>query len=327
MTTTRRRLMLGGLALPAALSRPALAQGFPARPVTWVVPSAAGGITDTTARLIAQKMGAQLGQPVVVENRPGAGGTIGTDQVSRAPPDGYTLLYGTQNTHAVAPLLFPNLRYDPERDFTPVWGLGAAVNLLVANPALPVRSVAELVAHAKAHPGRVNYASTGIGTGQHMAGELFQQVAGVRLTHVPYAGFQQALNDLAAGRMDVMFDYALTALPHAREGRLRALAVTATERLAVAPEVPTIGEAGLPGAEMMGWAGVYVPALTPAPVVKRLAEAVSAAMRDPAVVEMFDRTGTIRWADKSGDDMRRVLAEEVPRARELISRSAANRTN
>ena len=146
-------------------------------------------------------------------------------------------------------------------------------------------------------------------------------LAGVRLTHVPYAGFQQALNDLATGRMDIMFDYALTALPHAREGRLRALAVTATERLAVAPEVPTIGEAGLPGAEMMGWAGVYVPARTPAPVVERLAEAMSAAMRDPAVAEMFDRTGTIRWAEKSGEDMRRVLAEEIPRARELIARS------
>jgi tripartite-type tricarboxylate transporter receptor subunit TctC len=321
VTTTRRRMLLGGLALPAVLPLPALAQDFPTRPVTWVVPSAAGGITDTTARLIAQKMGPRLGQPVVVENRPGAGGTIGTEQVSRAPPDGYTLLYGTQNTHAVAPLLFPNLRYDPERDFVPVWGLGAAVNLLVCNPALPIRSVAELVAHAKARPDAINYASTGVGTGQHMAGELFQQVAGVRLTHVPYAGFQQALNDLATGRMDIMFDYALTALPHAREGRLRALAVTATERLAVAPEVPTIGEAGLPGAEMMGWAGVYVPARTPAPVLERLAEAMAAAMRDPAVAEMFDRTGTIRWAEKSGEDMRRVLAEEIPRARELISRS------
>ncbi|GAA0588975.1 tripartite tricarboxylate transporter substrate binding protein [Craurococcus roseus] len=323
--TTRRRLLFGAVPLPAvlALPSPALAQAaaFPARPVTWVVPFAAGGITDATARLIAQKMGANLGQPVVVDNRPGAGGTIGTEQASRAPADGYTLLYGTQNTHAVAPLLYPSLRYDPERDFVPVWGLGAAVNLLVANPALPVRSVADLVAHAKAHPDRINYASTGIGTGQHMAGELFQVVAGVRMTHVPYAGFQQALNDLTTGRMDVMFDYAFTSLPHAREGRLRALAVTATERLAVAPEVPTIGEAGLPGAEMMGWAGVYAPARTPAPVVARLAEAVAAAMRDPAVVEMFDRTGTIRWADKSGEDMRRVLAEEVPRARELIARS------
>ncbi len=226
----------------------------------------------------------------------------------------------------MAPLLFPTLRYDPSRDFVPVWGLGAAVNLLVASPALPVRSVAELAAHAKARPDKINYASTGIGTGQHMAGELFQQVAGVRLTHVPYAGFQQALNDLTTGRMDIMFDYALTSLPHAREGRLRALAVTATERLTVAPEVPTIGEAGFPGAEMMGWAGVYVPARTPQPVVDRLAEAVSAAMRDPAVAEMFDRTGTVRWADKSGEDMRWVLSEEVPRARELISR-AGPRTN
>ncbi|MBD0275811.1 MAG: tripartite tricarboxylate transporter substrate binding protein, partial [Acetobacteraceae bacterium] len=312
-TTTRRRLLLAGpAAVPAASPLPALAQAFPARPVVWVVPSAAGGILDAGARLIGPKMAARLGQPVVVENRPGAGGTIGAEYVARAAPDGHTFLYGTQNTHAVAPLLYPNLRYDPERDFVPVWGVGAAVNLLVANPALPVRDVSELVARAKARPGEINYASTGVGTGQHMAGELFQQVAGVRLTHVPYAGFQQALNDLSTGRMDIMFDYALTSLPHAREGRLRALAVTAAERLAVAPEVPTIGEAGFPGAGMMGWAGVYVPARTPQPVVERLAEAVAAALRDPAVVEFFDRTGTILWADKSGEDMRRVLAEEVP---------------
>ena len=322
-TDIRRRLLLGGLALPAVLPRSAPAQAFPARPVTWVVPFAAGGVTDVPARLIAQKMTAQLGQPVVVENRPGAGGTIGTEQVSRAPPDGYTLLYGTYNTLAVAPLLFPNLRYDPERDFVPVWGIGAAANLLVCSPALPVRGVAGLVAHAKARPDRVTYASSGIGSGQHLAAELFQQVAGVRMAHVPYAGSQQALNDLSAGRVDVMFDYALSALPHAREGRMRALAVTATERLAVAPEVPTIGEAGLPGAEMTGWAGVYAPARTPQPVVERLAGAVAAAMRDPAVVEMFDRTGTILWADKSAGDMRRALAEEIPRARELMSRSAA----
>jgi tripartite-type tricarboxylate transporter receptor subunit TctC len=327
MTTTRRRLLLAGPALPAAaLPLPASAQAFPARRVVWVVPSAAGGILDAGARLIGPKMGARLGQPVVVENRPGAGGTIGAEYVARAAPDGYTFLYGTQNTHAVAPLLYPNLRYDPERDFVPVWGVGAAVNLLVANPALPVRDVAELVARAKARPGDINFASTGVGTGQHMAGELFQQVARVRFTHVPYAGFQQALNDLTAGRMDIMFDYSLTSLPHVREGRLRAVAVTATERLAVAPEVPTIGEAGVPGAEMMGWAGLYVPARTPRPMVDRLADAAAAALRDQAMVELFDRTGTVLWADKSGDDMRRVLAEEIPRARELIFH-AGPRTN
>lgn len=319
---SRRRLLLGGFSLPAILSAGARARGFPARPVTWVVPSAAGGILDTGARLISQKMAVRLGQPVVVDNRPGAGGTIGAEYAARAAPDGYTLLYGTQNTHAVAPLLYPNLRYDPSRDFAPVWGVGAAVNLLVASPALAVGSVAGLAARAKAEPERITYASTGIGTGQHMAGELFQQVAAVRLTHVPYAGFQQALNDLAAGRVDIMFDYALTALPHVREGRLRALAVTATERLAVAPDVPTIGEAGLPGAEMMGWAGIYVPAATPPPVLERLAEAVAGAMRDPAIAAFFDSTGTIRWAEKSGDDMRRVLEDEIPRARELIARSA-----
>jgi tripartite-type tricarboxylate transporter receptor subunit TctC len=185
---SRRRLLLGGFSLPAILSAGARAQGFPARPVTWVVPSAAGGILDTGARLISQKMAVRLGQPVVVDNRPGAGGTIGAEYAARAAPDGYTLLYGTQNTHAVAPLLYPNLRYDPSRDFAPVWGVGAAVNLLVASPALAVGSVAGLAARAKAEPERITYASTGIGTGQHMAGELFQQVAAVRLTHVPYAG-------------------------------------------------------------------------------------------------------------------------------------------
>lgn len=322
MTQLARRALL--LAAPVLLRRPAAAQaGFPTRPVTWVVPFAAGGITDTSARTLAQRMGQTLGQPVVVENRPGAGGTIGAEAVARSAPDGHTMLYGSQGPMASAPAMYPTLRYDPRRDLAPVHGIGASPHLIVAAPGRPWRSLAELVAAARARPDGLTYASVGVGTSPHLAAETLQRAAGVRMVHAPYANGTQGLNDVIGGRVDVMWDYPLTSLPHVREGRLRALAVTDARRVALAPEVPTVAEAGVPGAELVPWAGLFVPARTPPGAVSRLAAAVREAMGDPKVREFFDGTATVLWPEMGPEELRAFLDEELPRIAEIIARSGA----
>ena len=316
---TRRAL----LAAPALLPGLAAAQGFPVRSITWIVPFAAGGITDTSARTLAQRMGQSLGQTVVVENRPGAGGTIGAEAVARAAPDGYTMLYGSQGPMAAAPAMFPALRYDPQRDLAPVHGLGASPHLIVSGTERPWRNLQELVAAARARPEGLTYASVGVGTSPHLAAETLQQATGIRMIHAPYANGTQALNDVIGGRLDVMWDYPLTSLGHVREGRLRALAVTDAARVRLAPEVPTVAEAGLPGAEAVPWAGLFVPARTPPEAVARLAAALREAMGDPRVQEFFDGTATVLWPRMGTAELRAFLAEEVPRVAGLIARSGA----
>ncbi len=324
MRPLARRAALSALAAPLAPARRAAAQGgFPARPITWVVPFGAGGITDTASRVAAQKMGPLLGQPVVVENRPGGGGIVGAEHVSRAAPDGHTLLYGTQNTHAVAPAMQPGLRYDPQRDFVPVHGLGASPNLLVTGSARPWRTALELVERARERPDALSYASTGVGTSSHLLGVLLQSAAGVRMTHVPYGSPVAALNDLIAGRVDAMFDFPLTSMPHVREGRLRALGLSADAPVPIAPGVPSLAAAGLPGVEMVPWAALFAPARTPPAVVARLEEAAKAALKDPPVREFFEGTGTVLWHDMGAEALGRFLAEEIPRARDLVARSGA----
>ena len=316
---TRRAL----LAAPALLPGLAAAQGFPTRPITWIVPFAAGGITDTSARTLAQRMGGSLGQSVVVENRPGAGGTIGAEAVARSAPDGYTMLYGSQGPMAAAPAMFPGLRYHPQRDLAPVHGLGASPHLIVTGADRPWRSLQDLVAAARARPDGLTYASTGVGTSPHLAAETLQQATGIRMVHAPYNNGTQALNDVIGGRLDVMWDYPLTSLGHVREGRLRALAVTDAARVRLAPEVPTVAEAGLPGAEAVPWAGLFVPARTPPEAVARLAAALREAMGDPKVQDFFDGTATVLWSRMGTEELRGFLAEEVPRIAGLIARSGA----
>ncbi|WP_165838855.1 Bug family tripartite tricarboxylate transporter substrate binding protein [Roseicella frigidaeris] len=317
---TRRRL----LAMPALLAGAARAEtGFPTRPLTWIVPFAAGGITDTTARMLAQRMGAHLGQPVVVENRPGAGGTIGAEAVARSAPDGYTLLYGSQGPIAAAPAMLRNLRYDPLRDLTPVHGLGASPHLIVSAPQQPWRNLMELVAAARARPEGLTYASPGVGTSPHLAAEVLMQATGTRLVHAPYANGTQALNDVISGRVEVMWDYPLTSLAHVREGRLQALAVTDAQRVRLAPEVPTVAEAGLPGAEALPWAALFVAGRSPEGAIARIAAALRAAMAEPRVQEFFDGTATVLWSEMDALALRRFLAEELPRVAGLIARSGA----
>ncbi|SPK70207.1 conserved exported hypothetical protein [Cupriavidus taiwanensis] len=257
-------LACGALALaaPAALA----VNAYPSRPVTLVVPGPPGGITDQLGRLVAASMTSDHGVRVVVDNRPGAGGNLATELVARAEPDGYTVLMGTQGTMASNQFLYKSLRFDPARDFVAAHGLVSIPNLLVVNGKLPYQSVRELVAYAKGHPGKLTVSSAGNGTGSHLAGELFQTLAGVKFVHVPYKGSAPSINDLLAGQVDLTFDYPASTLTQVQAGKLRALAVTGASRLPALPQVPTIAEAGYPGAESTSWIGLFFPARTPAPV-------------------------------------------------------------
>lgn len=326
MARTRRRVLALGAGLPLLrpIGRPAAApaETFPARSITWVVPGGPGSVLDVAARLMAAKMGAGFGQSVVIDNRLGAGGTVAAEHAARAAPDGHTVFFGNFATFAIAPLLVPNLRYDARRDFLPVQGIAASANIVVTAPGSAFASIPALIAHARANPGRVTYGA-GIGSGQHAAGALFAQAAGLDLTLVPYANFAQALADTVAGRLDLMFDYPLSTMPHVRDGRLRALAVNADARLAIAPGVPTLAETGLTGAELLGWSGLYAPARTPDGVVARLAAATRAALADPEVKALFDTTGTINWGGVDGPALGLALEAEIPRMRRLIGRMEA----
>ena len=320
MTVTNRRALL---ALPAAMPGRASAQDFPARPLTWVVPFPPGNIADAASRVVARRLGQALGRPVSVENRPGAGGTIGTEAVARAAPDGHTLLYGGLGPITVTPHLIPNLRFNPARDLAPVHGIGASPCVIVVGPRRPWTALGELAAAARARPEGLVYASPGIGTAPHLAAEAFQQVADVRLVHAPYVSTAEILGDVIGGRVDVTWDFPLTAAPHVREGRLRALAVTDLDRVRAAPEVPTVAECGFPGAEMRGWAGVFAPARTPSAAVARLAAALRETLLDPVVRAFFDGTGTVLWPDVGTERFRAFLAEELPRVAALIARAGA----
>ncbi len=321
MATTRRTILAGGaLALPALRAR--AGEEYPARSITWVVPGGPGSVLDVAARLIALKLGIVLGQSVVIDNRMGAGGTVAAEHAARSAPDGYTLFFGNFATFAIAPLLIPGLRYEARRDFAPVHGIAASPNIVISGLKQPFASIPALIEYAKRHPGRVTYGAS-IGSGQHAAGALFAQAAGVELTLIPYSNFSQALNDTVAGRLDLMFDYPLSSLPHVRDGKLRALAVNAGERLAIAPDVPTLAETGLSGAELLGWSGLYLPARTPPAILARLAEATHRALRDREVKALFDSTGTILWDGVDGPALGRALEEEIPRMQRLIGPAAA----
>jgi tripartite-type tricarboxylate transporter receptor subunit TctC len=270
----------------------AFAQAYPTKPVKMIIPYPPGGGNDTLGRLFAAKLSDRLGQPVVVENRPGAGTLIGTEAAAKSPPDGYTILLSSIATHALSPNLYAKVPYDPVKDFAPVTLLGIAPTVLVARSDLPAKDLAEFVAAAKARPGGFTYASGGNGTPPHINGEVFKAVAGVDLLHIPFKGGGPALVDLMAGRVDVMLDTAASAMPHVRSGKLRALAISGPKRSAEYPDLPTFAEAGLPQYDTNAWYSVHAPAGTPPEVVRRLNAELVASLKEPDVQARFKQLST-----------------------------------
>jgi tripartite-type tricarboxylate transporter receptor subunit TctC len=266
------------------------AQSYPTRPVTIVVPNAAGGGTDTVARLIGDQLAKQLGQSFVVENRTGGGMLVGTTAVAKATPDGYTLLMGLNGNLAVNPSLFAKLPYDAIADFTPVAMLAEYPFMVVVNNDLPVKSIKELVAHLKANPGKINYASAGNGTGQHLAAELFKMMTGTDMAGINYRGAQPAYQDVISGRVPVFFDNMSTAMSLAKGGQVRALAITSKQRSALMPELPTVDEAGIPGYEYHTWFGIWAPKSTPQPIIEKLHAEVRKALADPTIQQRIAAT-------------------------------------
>ncbi|MES2050773.1 MAG: tripartite tricarboxylate transporter substrate binding protein [Pseudomonadota bacterium] len=279
------------LAIASAVPVLALAQSYPSRPIKMVVPFAAGGSVDVLGRVIADKVSLALGQPVVPDNRIGANGTIAHQMVASAPPDGYTIGMSGTSPLVLAPHQYKSLPYDSRRDFTYLACAGTTPFVLDVNPALPVKNVRELVAYAKANPGKLNFGSAGLGNSAHLSAELFKQVTGIDMVHVPYKGNALAMADLVSGQIQVLFDPVQTSLPQIRAGKVRPLAVTSKTRFTELPDLPTVAEAGYPNYEFVVWYAFIAPAATPAPVVARLNSEINKVLRDPEIKARFAALG------------------------------------
>ncbi|AGW94318.1 Bug family tripartite tricarboxylate transporter substrate binding protein [Cupriavidus necator] len=298
------------LALGLACAGVQAAENYPARPIRFVVPFAPGGVTDLTARTFAKYMGDALGKPLVTENKPGAGATIGANFVARSAPDGYTLLLGTNVTHAINPRLLASTPYDPLKDFQAVAVFGLNGNVLLVSNEFPAKTFAEFLAYIKARPGKVNYASGSVGSSAHLAAELLkQEVKGLEYTHVPYGGPSEAMSGLIGGHVDFLFANIGAAVTQVKAGKVRALAVTTAKRAPQLPEVPTIAESGVPGFEVVGWMAAFVPKGTPAPVVARLNEVINQAQKNPDLRTTLDAAALIPVAG-APDQASRFVQDE-----------------
>lgn len=298
VNSTRRHFSLDALAVALVLGSgllatvPAAAQAaYPNKTITIIVPFSAGGTTDILARIVGQALTTELGQTVVVDNRAGAGGNIGGQAAARAPADGYTLFMGTVGTHAINASLYKKMPFDPIKDFAPLTRVANVPNLLVANPAQPFKNVKELIAYGKAHPGQLNFGSSGNGTSIHLSGELFKTMAKVDMQHVPYKGSAPAMTDLLGNQIAIMFDNMPSAIQHVRSGKLRAIAVTTAKRSPELPDVPTIAEAGVPGYEATSWFGLFAPAGTPPAVISKLNTAVVKVLANSEIKKKINEQG------------------------------------
>lgn len=311
MNRISRRDALSTLALAAAvcLTGPAAAQTFPSRPITLVVPFAAGSATDQLARALAQSVGEQTKTTVIVDNKAGASGMMAAQFVARAPADGHTVIISTNTTHAANEHLYRKMPYDPVKDFAPLTGLGRGGQVLVVNPASPWKNVAELVADARKRPGKLSFSSGSASS--RVAGEMFQQLSGTEILHVPYKSNPQALTDVMGGQIDFMITDTATGVPQIKAGKLRALGFSMTRRSPLLPDLPTLDEAGVKGYDMSYWFAAYAPAGTPAPVIKRLNELLTTAVRAPAAKAFFETSGAEAWTSTPEELARHQAAETL----------------
>ena len=316
---TKRRLF--NLALAAALAAPGVfAQTYPAKPVRLIIPFPPGGATDILGRVLAQKLGDQLGQQVVVENRPGAGGAIGSELAAKAAPDGYTILLATVSTHSVGPALNPKMPYDVKRDFAPIIHLADAANVLIVSPTLPVNNLKELIAYARANPGKLNFSSSGNGTIVHMTGEMFKMATGTFVVHIPYKGTALAIPDLIAGQISFMFDNIPSALPHLKGGKVKVFGITQLKRSLLLPEIPTMDEAGLKGFESSAYFGVFGPAGMPPAVVQRLNAEINKALLAPDFRERLAANGA-EPAGGTPEQFARLIERETAKYAAVVKRA------
>jgi len=321
--TGRRALLRALLALPAALATTrSFAAGYPDKPIRLIVPFPAGGATDVMARGMAQRLGTELGTQVIVDNRGGAGGTTAAEAAAHAAPDGYTLFFGTMGTQAINPALYGKLRYDPQKEFAPISVTHLTPRVLVVAPQLAAKNVAELIALAKSRPDGLTYGSAGNGSSSHLAGALFESMAGVKMLHVPYKGSAPLLTDLLAGRVDMTFDSYTVYAEHIKSGRVRALGVTSVQRLQALPQVPTIAEAGVKGYEVSNWLGLLAPAGTPKDTLDKIHAALGRTMATPELREQLTALG-IEPTFGSRDAFAALIRSEMPKWAEIVRKSGA----
>jgi tripartite-type tricarboxylate transporter receptor subunit TctC len=317
-----RTLIVAAALTVSSIAAPASAQTYPTRPITLIVPYTAGGGNDAMARVVADKMGISLGQQIVIENRGGAGGSIATRQVARAAPDGYTLGLGGTGTLAIDPTLYPNVGYDPRKDFAPIGLIATSALVVLVNTQVPVRTLTEFIAFAKREPGKVNFASAGSGSGIHLGTELLAYMAGIKMTHIPYKGSAPALTDLIGGHVALYFSSLPPAIGLVREGKVRALAVTGPVRSKVFPDLPTVAEAALPGFEAVLHYGIVAPAGTPRPIVDKLNAAMRAALASADVQARIDLDGAEVFASTPEEYAADIDREETKWS-EIVRRSGA----
>jgi tripartite-type tricarboxylate transporter receptor subunit TctC len=310
-----------GVAL-AALASPTLADDYPSRPITIVVPFPPGGSSDIVMRLVSHKVSQSTGQTIIIENRPGAAGNVAAMAIKNAPPDGYLLMMGHTGTHAINASLYPDLKFDPVKDFQPITALISFNNILMVPAASPAKSVADLVAFAKTKPEGLSYGSQGIGTGGHLLGVLFAKHAGIKLVHVPYRGIAPAVTDTVAGRMDMLFASYVSVGPHVEAGRLRMLAIASSERHPKIPNVPTVAEAGFPDVQMQQWFGLFAPAGTPMPIVKKLnAEFVKALQSEDVKSQMLSQVVFV--IPGTPEELGAMVKRDIVRLGEVVRASGA----
>jgi tripartite-type tricarboxylate transporter receptor subunit TctC len=314
--------LVAGIAACVVATPPSFAQTWPTKPIKVVVPYNAGGTADLLARTIGQKLSEKLGQQVVVDNRPGAGGNLGADVVAKAKPDGYTLVMGTVATHAINPTLYPALPFDAQKSFAPIVLVATLPNIVVVHPSLPAKSVKELIALAKSKPDGLAFASAGNGTSQHLAASMFEKQVGVQMTHVVYKGSAPAVADLVSGQVHLMFDNIPISLEQVRAGKLRALAVTGPKRSPALPDLPTLAESGLPGFAVTSWFGLFAPAGTPPAVIERINREVNAALADDKLRNQYLQQG-IEPAGGTPQVFASFVADEIGRWAKVVRDSGA----